>query len=112
VKNRGSAILIVFAVWLLTLTLPSVQNSFSGDTSIASVLSQPPPGDVGQKTVCAYCGMRLTVNKATPGATYGGKDYYFCDDMERDAFVKDPNKFLLAAARRASHSPSAALSHQ
>ena len=61
---------------------------------IASVLSQAPASDVGKKTMCAYCGMHLTVKSDTPAATYDGKDYYFCDDMERDAFVKTPKKYL------------------
>jgi len=61
---------------------------------IASVLSQAPASDVGKKTMCAYCGMHLTVKSDTPAATLDGKDYYFCDDMERDAFVKTPGKYL------------------
>ncbi len=44
--------------------------------------------------MCAYCGMHLTVKSDTPAATFDGKDYYFCDDMERDAFVKTPKKYL------------------
>ena len=61
---------------------------------IANVLSQAPASDVGKKTMCAYCGMHLTVKSDTPAAKYDGKDYYFCDDMERDAFMKTPKKYL------------------
>jgi YHS domain-containing protein len=71
-----------------------VSGSACAASDIASVLSQAPASDVGKKTVCAYCGMHMTVKSDTPGAAYNGKDYYFCDETERDSFVKDPKKYL------------------
>jgi Cu+-exporting ATPase len=40
------------------------------------------------------CGM--TVNKLTASATceHGGKIYYFCADVCRDKFEKEPDKFI------------------
>lgn len=92
---RNKAITLVLMMLVVLGGFFFVSNSANAASpEIASVLSQAPNGDVGKKTVCAYCGMHLTVKSDTPGATYNGKDYYFCDEMERDAFVKTPTKYV------------------
>jgi YHS domain-containing protein len=68
-------------------------SACAASPDIASVLSQAPASDVGKKTVCAYCGMHMAVKSDTPGAAYNGKDYYFCDETERDSFLKDPQQY-------------------
>ncbi len=106
--NRKSTILITVTLLLLASVLPGVGNSIAGSSNIASVLAQPPASDIGKKTVCAYCGMHLKVKKDTPGATYNNKNYYFCDEMERDAFLKNPEKYISTTpASRASSAAQA-----
>jgi YHS domain-containing protein len=93
VRNKAIALAAIISVVLCGFFYIS-DSANAASPEIASILSQAPPGDVGKKTVCAYCGMRLTVKSDTPAAKFDGKDYYFCDDMERDAFVKTPEKYL------------------
>ena len=80
---------------ILTATAPALSvPSFAGADAIATVLKTPPPGDIGTATTCAVCGMKVHVKSDTPVAEYKGKDYYFCDQSERDAFVADPSMYL------------------
>jgi YHS domain-containing protein len=93
--HRNKAIALVLTMLVVLCGFFYVSDSANAvSPEIASVLSKAPASDVGKKTVCAYCGMHLTVKSDTPAATFDGKDYYFCDDMERDAFVKAPKKYL------------------
>ena len=62
--------------------------------AIASVLAAPAPAGIGTKTQCAVCGMKLRVKPDQATAEYKGKDYYFCDANERDAFVQNPSLYL------------------
>ncbi len=85
---------IVFALSIFS-TAPLSTPAWCADSSaIAKVLASPPASEVGTSTKCAYCGMKLYVKKDTPGAQYAGKDYYFCDTSERDAFIANPEKYL------------------
>jgi YHS domain-containing protein len=69
--------------------------SFAADQpAIATVLGAPAKADVGTKTQCAVCGMNLKVKADQATAEYKGKDYYFCDANERDAFVQNPSTYL------------------
>ncbi len=92
-RNKAIALAVILSVVLCSFLYVSGSAS-AASPEIAAVLSQAPASDIGKKTTCAYCGMHLTVKSDTAGATYNGKDYYFCDDMERDAFVKTPTKYL------------------
>jgi YHS domain-containing protein len=92
-RNKAIVLIVMMSVVLCGLFYVS-DSASAASPEIASVLSQPPASDIGKKTVCAYCGMHLTVKPNTPAATYDGKDYYFCDDTERDAFVKAPKQYL------------------
>jgi YHS domain-containing protein len=71
---------------------PTVRAADTGN--IATILNTAPKQDLGMATQCAMCGMKMHVKSDTPGVPYNGKDYYFCDDDERDAFAKDPDKYL------------------
>jgi YHS domain-containing protein len=82
--------LVLFAV---SVPLSPPVNAADTNTA-ATVLNAPPPKEIGAATKCAVCGMKLHVKKDTPAVEYKGKDYYFCDDAERDAFAKDPEQFL------------------
>ena len=60
--HRNKAVVLVVVMLVVLCGLFYVSNSASAASpEIASVLSQAPAGDVGKKTVCAYCGMHLTV---------------------------------------------------
>jgi len=87
---RLSLVILIVSTTTPLFSVPSL----AGSDAIATVLSTPPSGDVGTATTCAVCGMKLHVKKDTPGAVYNGKDYYFCDESERDSFVADPQKFV------------------
>ncbi len=92
-RNKFIVLIAMMSVVLCGIFYVS-SFAYADSSEIAAVLSQAPAGDIGKKTTCAYCGMHLTVKSDTPGASYNGRDYYFCDDMERDAFVKTPKKYL------------------
>jgi len=93
--HRNQAIAFALTMAMVLCGFFYVAGSANADSpAIATVLSKAPDGDVGKKTVCAYCGMHLTVKSDTPGAAYNGKDYYFCDETERDSFVKTPAQYL------------------
>lgn len=40
------------------------------------------------------CGMNVEESKAAATATHQGKTYYFCAKGCKEAFVKNPEKFL------------------
>ncbi|MCL8208893.1 MAG: YHS domain-containing protein [Actinomycetia bacterium] len=40
------------------------------------------------------CRMNVTVSETTPRSTYHGKDYYFCCPACKEAFDKDPAKYV------------------
>jgi YHS domain-containing protein len=83
-------LLVLFGVLFV-----GVAPAHAADTgTIATVLNSPPKQDLGTTTQCAVCGMKLQVKSDTPGVQYKGKDYYFCDGGERDAFAQDPDKYL------------------
>ncbi|HXW83033.1 MAG TPA: YHS domain-containing protein [Candidatus Binataceae bacterium] len=81
-------------VVLFGLSLWSSSAVHADSNAIAAVLNAPPQKDLGTAATCAVCGMKVHVKKDTPTAEYKGKDYYFCDESERDTFVKDPGKYL------------------
>lgn len=93
--HRNKAVVLTVMMSVILFGLFYVSGSVSAASpDVATVLSHAPASDVGKKTVCAYCGMHLTVKSNTPGAAYNGKDYYFCDETERDSFVKTPEQYL------------------
>ncbi len=107
-KITKSMILLATALFMLFCEFPMAGNAIAGSDAIATVLTQPPASDIGKKTQCAYCKMHLTVKADTPAASYNGKNYYFCDEMERDAFIKDPKRYLSTTpATRAASPPMA-----
>jgi YHS domain-containing protein len=85
--------LILFV--LLGALFVCAARAHAADTgTVAAVLNAPPKQDLGITTQCAVCGMKLHVKSDTPGVQYKGRDYYFCDGGERDAFAQDPDKYL------------------
>ena len=85
-----SILLVIFGVSLMLS--PPLHAADSGN--IATVLTTPPQKDVGLATKCAMCGMKLHVKSDTPAVEYKGKDYYFCDEGERDTFAQNPDQYL------------------
>lgn len=57
-----------------------------------------PPGDV----VDPYCGMRLRRSEAAATTEYRGRLYYFCLEDHRDAFLRDPDRYLQSSVARAT----------
>ena len=104
-KKTQSTILLATALLMLLCQFQLANMAIAGSNTIATVLTQPPAADIGKKTQCAYCKMHLTVKADTPAASYKGKNYYFCDDMERDAFVKNPEKYLSTTPATRAASP-------
>ena len=105
-KKTKSTILLATALLMLLCQFHMASIAIAGSDAIAAVLTEPPAADIGKKTQCTYCKMHLTVKADTPAASYKGRNYYFCDDMERDAFVKQPEKYISTTpASRAASAP-------
>jgi YHS domain-containing protein len=52
------------------------------------------PATEGWEEVDPYCGMRLRRSEAAGTAVYRGRTYYFCLPDHRDAFMRDPDRYL------------------
>jgi len=48
---------------------------------------------VGEEFTCPVDGMRMTVQENTPTTEYQGKVYYFCNEADKQAFLKDPERY-------------------
>ena len=56
------------------------------------------PRPIAEDPVCRYnrdlgC-VRVRVDEKTPRAVYHGETYYFCNESCKEAFVKNPTKYL------------------
>jgi len=60
---------------------------------------------VADKAVCPVCGATINVAEAKWTADYNGKTYYFGSEKCKEAFLKDPEKFL---AKKTDAAPAAA----
>jgi YHS domain-containing protein len=80
---------------LILVTSPTAP-AMAQETAAAKVLNAAPAADVGMKTTCSVCRMKIMVRKDSPAAEYQGKNYYFCSDWDRDTFVQDPQKYAQA----------------
>jgi YHS domain-containing protein len=80
--NKNMRSIMIMAALAFVLVIAAVGQQKSGDTAIDPV-----------------CGM--TVVKATAKATfdYKGTTYYFCNPGCKDAFAKEPEKYLKAPAK-------------
>jgi YHS domain-containing protein len=80
--NKNMRSIMIMAALAFALVIAAVGQQTSGDTAIDPV-----------------CGM--TVVKATAKATYDyeGTTYYFCNPGCKDAFVKEPGKYLKSQAK-------------
>ncbi len=58
-----------------------------------SAAPAPEAASDGQKVVDPVCGMQVVTGNATAHAEHDGKTYWFCSDLCRDRFVKDPAKY-------------------
>ena len=99
-SNLPIVMAILFALSLLAMAPLSTPAWCADSAAIARVLASPNPADIGKTTKCAVCGMGLHVKSDTPSAEYQGKDYYFCDSQERDAFIAHPEMYLHKAATK------------
>ena len=77
---------------------PGCKESFSKDPE-KYILAAEPKQKAEDKAIDPVCGM--TVVKATAKATYEykGTTYYFCNPGCKDAFAKEPEKYLKAPAK-------------
>jgi YHS domain-containing protein len=59
--------------------------------------AQEPAGSlkakIGDQVACAVDGMKMPLAADTPSAEYRGKVYYFCTEGEKQAFLKDPERY-------------------
>lgn len=83
--NKNMRSIVLMAALAIILVIAAVGQQKSGDTAVDPV-----------------CGM--TVAKATAKATYDykGTTYYFCNTGCKEAFAKDPEKYLKAQAEKAA----------
>ena len=93
---RTGTILFVLLAMALSAAGPLAGRCAAQEKPAAKAVSVVPKADLGTKTTCAVCGMKLTVDSTTPAAEYEGKNYYFCSSIDRDTFLKDPAKFAQA----------------
>ena len=93
-SNLPIVLAILFALSILAIAPLSTPAWCADSPAIAKVLASPPAAEVGTSTKCAVCGMKIHVKSNTPGVEYAGKDYYFCDTAERDAFIAHPEMYL------------------
>lgn len=60
-------------------------------------VAQQPPTEgrkkVGEEFTCPIDGMRMKVTEKTPATEYRGKTYYFCSQEDKEAFLKDPERY-------------------
>ena len=56
--------------------------------------------DKGDTAIDPVCNMTVTPATAAASADYRGATYFFCAARCREEFVRDPEKYLGAAARR------------
>jgi YHS domain-containing protein len=91
---------VLSSLSILAIAPLSTPTRCADSAAVAKVLASAPAADVGTSTKCAVCGMKIHVKSDTPGAEYAGKDYYFCDTSERDAFVEHPEMYLHKAATK------------
>ena len=49
---------------------------------------------VGEEFTCPIDGMRMKVTEQTPTAEYQGETYYFCNEADKQAFLKDPKQYV------------------
>jgi YHS domain-containing protein len=47
----------------------------------------------GDQVACAVDGMKMPLAVDTPSAEYHGTVYYFCDESEKETFLKDPERY-------------------
>jgi YHS domain-containing protein len=97
-SNFPITLAVLFALSMLAIAPLSTPALCADSPAIAKVLAAAPAAEVGTATNCAVCGMKIHVKSDTPGAEYAGKDYYFCDTSERDAFIAKPEMYLHKAA--------------
>jgi YHS domain-containing protein len=48
---------------------------------------------VGEQFTCPVDGRRMTVTEYTPATEYRGTIYYFCTQPDKEAFLKDPERY-------------------
>ena len=67
------------------------------DMDKAETAQQPATAEkkkVGEEFTCPVDGMRMQVTEQTPTAEYQGKTYYFCNEADKQTFLKDPERYV------------------
>lgn len=85
-KNMRS--IFILAALALVLAVGVIAQQKTADTAVDLV-----------------CGMTVTKAKAAATFDYKGTTYYFCSTGCKDAFAKDPEKYLKAAQEKAAAKP-------
>ncbi|MGB6864611.1 MAG: YHS domain-containing protein [Candidatus Aminicenantaceae bacterium] len=75
--SKKTLLLVIFLVFSVALVMAAVDKK-TGDESLK----------------CPVSGKEFTKSDATPEYEYEGKTYYFCCEGCKDAFIKDPAKYI------------------
>ncbi|HYA48656.1 MAG TPA: YHS domain-containing protein [Burkholderiales bacterium] len=86
-KNSRTMAIVAAAAFILVLAVAAQQKS-------------------EDKAVDPVCGMTVTKAKAAATYEYKGTTYYFCSTGCKDAFAKDPEKYLTKAAEKVEAAPA------
>jgi len=64
-----------------------------------SEITPPTPSDEGEEWEVEdpYCGMRLRRSEAAATYVHRGETYFFCIRDHREAFARDPSRYLTSA---------------
>ncbi|MGC8927318.1 MAG: YHS domain-containing protein [Myxococcota bacterium] len=80
----------VFIILFLTFSI----GLFAADNPQKAPKVFDAPQKEGVKATCPVTGEEFTISKDTPHSEYKGKHIYFCCDMCKPTFDKDPEKYL------------------
>jgi YHS domain-containing protein len=76
--SKKILLLVVFLVFSVTLLMAVVDKSVNDET-----------------LKCPVSGKEFKKSEVTPKYEYEGKTYYFCCENCKDAFIKDPEKYII-----------------
>jgi YHS domain-containing protein len=81
----------LFLVFLFSVVAFSL---YAGEKDATAPMTFDTPQKEGVKATCPVTKEVFTINNSTPHSEYKGKHIYFCCDMCKPTFDKDPEKFL------------------
>ena len=95
-RNMGSPLAIALAMIAITAGEAAAQNC------CAVGMARPEDPDIpltlrrkqaGEEFTSSVSGERCPVAEATPATEYRGRTYYFCSREEKEAFLRNPDRY-------------------